>query len=75
MIPTPTEDFSDIDPGEWVTRVLAGSIRMRLVVTEVLGPMLVCGDWMFDRRTGMEVDPELGWGPETGVSGSFLERD
>lgn len=34
---------------------------MRLNVTEVTDSTIVCGPWTFNRDTGMEVDPELGW--------------
>lgn len=32
-----------------------------------------CGPWAFDAETGAEVDDELGWGPEYGRTGSFIE--
>jgi hypothetical protein len=62
--------------GETVTRLLGGSIPMRLVVTEIDERFIYCGrpgaGWMFDRDTGIEVDEELGWGPQFGITGSFL---
>lgn len=29
--------------------------------------------WKFCRKTGVEIDEELGWGPQFGRSGSFLK--
>lgn len=29
--------------------------------------------WTFDKRTGIEVDAFLGWGVESGVTGTFLQ--
>jgi hypothetical protein len=49
---------------------------MELPVTEVTDDLIVCGGpngWRFDRLTGIEVDEDLGWGPQFGVSGSFLQ--
>lgn len=31
--------------------------------------------WTFDRDTGIEIDDLFGWGPVTGMSGSYLIRD
>lgn len=31
--------------------------------------------WKFDRTTGMEEDPELGWGVSFGITGTYLERN
>lgn len=28
--------------------------------------------WVFCRKTGAEIDEELGWGPQFGASGSFI---
>jgi hypothetical protein len=62
----------DVKPGDEVVRMIAGVIRQRLCVTAVDAALIHCGDWTFDRKTGMEVDWELGWGPDTGVTGSYL---
>ena len=61
--------------GDRVTRLLAGSIPMKLMVTEVDDRFIYCGGpggWKFDRDRGEEVDEEIGWGPQFGVTGSFL---
>lgn len=30
--------------------------------------------WTFDQKTGMEIDDRFGWGPSTGVTGSYITR-
>ncbi len=57
--------------GDKVTRVLAGTVRMELKVTEITDNTIVCGWWTFDKATGLEIDEELGWGPQG--SGSYIE--
>lgn len=32
------------------------------------------GGWTFDRKTGVEVDHDLKWGPEYGASGTYLKH-
>ena len=76
-------DFSHLKPGDQVLRLLCEQTVMRMVVREVLPTVLVCdavlegsstfpGGWEFDRKTGLEEDPELEWGVEFGKSGSRL---
>lgn len=67
--------FRAVGVGDTVTRLLAGSIPMSLVVTDIDERFIHCGGpggWKFDRSTGIEVDEELGWGPQFGISGSYL---
>lgn len=49
---------------------------MVLQVTEVDDELIYCGPkgtgWSFDRATGAEVDHGLGWGPQYGMTGTFL---
>ena len=78
--------FTHLKTGDKVTRMLAGTIPMQMIVKEVTPELLVCdvdvepspvtdgGYWTFDRLTGAEVDEELGWGPATGVTGSVLKE-
>ena len=70
--------FKDIVAGDTVKRLLAGVIPMDLRVTSIDADFIYCGapgtGWKFDRATGMEVDEELGWGPQFGITGSYLER-
>lgn len=68
-------DFRHVKVGDLVVRLLAGELPMELVVTDVSDEVIVCGGpagWRFDRATGIEVDEELGWGPQFGISGSYL---
>jgi hypothetical protein len=64
--------FEHVKVGDVGTRMLAGTVPMQLEVTEVDEKLIHCGEWMFDRLSGVEHDPELGWGVEFGVSGSYL---
>jgi hypothetical protein len=72
--------FEHIRAGDTVTRLLGGCLPMRMRVSKVDERLIYCGGsderaWMFDRETGAEVDPDLGWGPAYGRTGSFLSRD
>jgi hypothetical protein len=66
--------FENVKPGDTVTRILGGA-PMRLRVSSVDETFIHCGGehgWKFDRRSGAELDEELGWGPNFGVTGSYL---
>jgi hypothetical protein len=53
-------DFTDVKKDDMVLRMLAGTIPMKLSVTEVTEDRIICGGgWEFDRQTGMEVDDEF----------------
>lgn len=73
-------DFRDVKVGDTVTRMLGGQggVEMQLTVTKVDEKLIYCGfadpaqAWTFDRATGIEEDPDLGWGVESGVTGSYL---
>jgi len=67
--------FNDVKIGDTVTRMLAGTIPMKLKVTEVTDTLIVCGSWSFDRATGVEEDADLEWGVQFGKTGSYLVRD
>ncbi len=74
-------DFSHLVPGDVVIRNLGGS-KMRMVVREIQGDLLVCdtesgfrGGWTFDRKTGAEEDADLQWGVKFGRTGSYLIDD
>jgi hypothetical protein len=58
--------------GKFVTRFLAGTIPMRLRVTEVTATRVLCGGYEFDRETGAEIDDDLGWGPPPKLTGSCI---
>lgn len=66
--------FLHIQIGDTVTRMLAGTIPMSLVVTNVDDAFIhAAGEhgWKFRRDTGTEVDEDLGWDGIT-MTGSFL---
>jgi hypothetical protein len=67
------EWLAKLQPGNVVTRMLGGELPMMLRVTKITDDLIFCGDWTFDRATGAEVDEELGWGPQFGVTGSYLK--
>ena len=69
----PMRNFEHVEVGDTVTRMF-GFHPMELKVTAVTADLIVCGDhgWTFDRKTGAEVDDEIGWGPKHGVTGSHL---
>lgn len=70
----PSVTFEDIKAGDTVTRMLAGEIPMQLNVQSITDDLIDCG-WTFDRKTGIEVDDDLGWGPPPKHSGSYLVKD
>ena len=51
-----TLNFTDVKVGDTVTRLLAESIPMQLEVTDVTQDRIICGEWEFDRKSGIEVD-------------------
>jgi hypothetical protein len=79
-------DFTQLKPGNTITRLLAGEIPMPMRVVRVDGDVLHCVPnemtqnvavrrnliWQFDRGTGAEIDDFLRWGPAYGITGSFL---
>ena len=64
--------------GDEVTRMLAGVLPMKMVITKIENGLIHCdaldfrGDWTFDELTGVEEDEELEWGVKFGASGSYL---
>lgn len=62
--------FEHIKVGDTVTRMFAGH-PMQLIVRAVTDKLIDC-DWIFDRKTGAEVDDYLGWGPPPKMTGSYL---
>ncbi len=57
--------------GDRVTRMLADSIPMNLLVIEIDDKFIHCGGgWKFDKITGAEIDDDLGWSNEK--TGSYL---
>jgi hypothetical protein len=65
-------NLQDVKPGDFVTRMLCGT-PMQLKVSEVTDDRIVCGPWKFCKKTGAEIDEDLGWGRSG--TGSFLQHD
>lgn len=80
--PQRTIKLQTIKVGDRVRRLLAGTVRMELIVGEVTETTIKCmsadgainleNGWTFSRQTGAEIDEELGWDGFT-HTGSFLE--
>lgn len=69
--------LKEIKVGDEITRMLAGTIPMNLIVTKIDDKFIYCGEedegWKFDINTGGEVDECLGW---DGINtGSFIKLD
>ena len=64
------KNFRDAQVGDVVVRLLAGTIRMPLKVTEITETEIICGDWIFDKMTGFEIDDAF-----PGIIVSFLDRE
>lgn len=60
--------------GQKVIRMLAGTIPIPMKVTSVHEGLVSCGPWTFDDETGVEEDPELGWGTSSGITGSYIKE-
>lgn len=80
---TPIEfaDFSDVKEGDTVIRLMAEQVRREMKVDKVDAELIYVyctgpeDAWTFHRETGIEVDEELGWGPQFGMTGSRLIRE
>lgn len=76
--PVPDGNFYHVKVGDTVTRLLGGQLPMKLKVDKVEGDLIYCyasgpeDAWTFDRATGAEVDLDLRWGPQFGITGSYL---
>lgn len=66
-------DLGSLKAGDRVDRWFSDrGPAMTLTVTEVDDALVHCGPWHFDRASGAEVDEDLGWGPASGVTGSYI---
>lgn len=53
----------EVTVGQRVVRYISSArVSMPLYVTAVEPTLIRCGNWTFDRQTGAEIDPALGWG-------------
>ncbi len=60
--------------GDSIIRYITSEkIPMELKITEITEDKIICDDWKFDRKTGAEIDEELGWNEY--FSGSYMEID
>ena len=53
--------FENYQIGDQVTRMISGLIPMEIKVTELTPDLIICGPYKFSKRTGLEIDEELGW--------------
>ncbi len=65
--------FEKLRVGDVVVRMLAGTLPMKLQVSDITDQLIVCSAWRFDKVTGAEIDEELGWGPPPLMTGSYLD--
>lgn len=73
---TMADEIKEIKIGDMITRWLAGTIEMQLRVTDITEDRIICGNnggWEFDKKTGAEIDDDLGWGPPPKMTGSFIK--
>lgn len=66
------EELADIKIGDVVTRSFC-DMQQQWHVSVVDDELITIGmGWHFCRKTGVEVDEDLQWGPKWGRTGSFL---
>ena len=53
--------------------MLGGTIPMKLSVSAIADRIITCCAWQFDKATGAEIDEDLGWGPPSLMTGSYLD--
>jgi hypothetical protein len=64
---------TDIKPGDIILGMLGGTVPKELLVTAIDHDVICAGlRWKCDRATGAEVGQDLGWGPQFGVTGPFI---
>ncbi len=65
-----SKKFDHVSVGDHLIRSIGGKIKMTVKVTLVTEDKIHCGAWVFDKKTGAEIDEDLEWGPH--VTGSYL---
>ena len=65
--------FENLQVGDVVVRMLAGTLPMKLQVSDITDQLIICSAWQFDKVTGAEIDEELGWGPPPLMTGSYID--
>jgi len=80
-------NLESLKAGDKVSRYMDGKkLFMRMIVREVKEKSLICdalelngtifrGGWEFDKRTGAEIDDDLGWGPPPKSTGTYIAVD
>ena len=76
------KDLSELKVGDRVRRLLSETVPMDLYVVKIDEKLIYCARtpgesdpgwiWTFDTTYGIEEDPDLGWGVESGITGSRL---
>ncbi len=64
-----TKTLDDLQIGDAVIRELGGA-TMPLKVTNITSTEIQCGAWVFSRKTGGEIDSDLGW--DENATGSYI---
>jgi hypothetical protein len=65
--------------GDEVTRMLGGTVPMKLKVTAITDERIICGPWEFDKKTGAEIDEDFEIAPSyiemPGITYVMLEAE
>ena len=61
--------ITDLQVGDSVVREMGG-VAMPLRVSNVTPTEIHCGAWVFSRKNGAEIDPNLGW--DENATGSYI---
>ena len=67
--------LEELQIGDKVRRMLASHLYFDLKVSNITEDYIICGSkytWKFCKKTGMEINEELQWGPQYNYSGSFI---
>ncbi len=61
--------LSSVKVGDDLIRNMGG-IEMTVKVTKITDDKIYCSFWKFDKKTGAEIDKDLGWGPH--ITGAYI---
>lgn len=69
----------DLEVGDQIGRAAAekgafGDGLLWLTVTKIEDGIIYCNRWMFDQKTGWEIDHDQKWGPEYGRTGGQIVK-
>lgn len=66
--------LSDVKVDDVVKRIIGtpNGIEMDLRVTKIDDKYIYCGSWIFSKKTGAEIDPDLGWDDHN--TGSYIRK-